>query len=657
MYSDFLFTTEEKISNDLDTVLSFKEASLRSWEYAFANIEESAKLIFNNYNTQNLSLEELIYEGRELKKLAYSNMQILGNIDYNKIQRSYDLYNIMGLIKNKVNIEKFIFNAHKNDLNLNLSEKNYINKNKINMCVIPNYKPYSYIANNQANGFVAEYINLLNKKAKLDIQLIRTTSTKETFKFLENKKCDFLASVFKNEKNEKYLSFTKPYLDLPLVLLTKDDFPFIDDFNFLENIILGINQNFTNNNEIKNLYPNILFVDIKNIKEAVKKTINGEIDGYIDTLSRIHSAINNSDNNLKISAKLSQKTPISIGIHKDNKILNGILNKAVNSISQKEINTILNKWVNVEYEKTINYETFKKVAFFIFLIILALVYKQIVLKKMNSSLKSMVDEKTKELTLFNEKLQKQVKKEVSQNRQKDIILEKQAKLASMGEMLQNISHQWRQPLSIITTATSGLQIEKEIHNKISDESLDKNLKTILETSMYLSNTIDDFMFFYKPNKMKKEFKINDCINKSLNLFSSEINFNKINIIKNIDDLSITGFENELIQVILNIINNAKDAFPDKTEEDMYIFIKVYTNKQKDIIIEIKDNAGGVEGKILHRLFEPYFTTKHKKQGIGVGLYMCQEIISKHMDGNIEVENTRYTYNKKKHKGALFTIIL
>ena len=187
-----------------------------------------------------------------------------------------------------------------------------------------------------------------------------------------------------------------------------------------------------------------------------------------------------------------------------------------------------------------------------------------------------------------------------------------------------------------------------------DEEFEETLDAIVKTSNYLSSTIDDFRGFFKPENQKEEFEIKNAINKSLDLLSS--NYKDIEMIKNIQDHRVYGFENELIQVFINIFNNAKDAFKHCEITQKMIFVDVH-KKNDDLIIKIKDNAGGIPENILQKVTEPYFTTKHKSQGTGIGLYMCEEILKKHMDATLEIRNSSYEYNNVRYRGALIVITM
>ena len=238
--------------------------------------------------------------------------------------------------------------------------------------------------------------------------------------------------------------------------------------------------------------------------------------------------------------------------------------------------------------------------------------------------------------------------------ERDKLFFQQSKMAAMGEMLGNIAHQWRQPLSAISTASTGAQLQKEL-NLLSDKDFNYKMELINNSAQYLSQTIEDFRSFFDPKNIKeKKFSIPFTVEKALNIVSSQFVSKDITIIKNIENISIISLENEFIQVLLNLLNNSKDALLKLENQKKLIFINV-TIKDKILIIEIKDNAKGVKEEIMDRIFEPYFTTKHKSQGTGIGLYMCQDIITSHLNGNISVKNEVYDYEGIEYKGAKFTI--
>ena len=240
--------------------------------------------------------------------------------------------------------------------------------------------------------------------------------------------------------------------------------------------------------------------------------------------------------------------------------------------------------------------------------------------------------------------------------EKQKIMAHQSKMAAMGEMIENIAHQWRQPLSVISTASSGVMLHKEL-NILSDEILLESMNNINNSTQYLSQTIDDFKNFFKQDKEKVLFDVTPTVEKAIDLIHPILADKKIKVIKNMQDVKFFGIDNELIQVLLNAVNNVIDAFEiNESQNDKLIFIDTF-KKDDNIVINIKDNAGGINEDILERVFEPYFTTKHQSQGTGIGLYMSMEIITKHLKGEIVLKNTSFTFNSVNYKGAVVTIKL
>ncbi|UTJ06462.1 PAS domain S-box protein [Arcobacter roscoffensis] len=245
------------------------------------------------------------------------------------------------------------------------------------------------------------------------------------------------------------------------------------------------------------------------------------------------------------------------------------------------------------------------------------------------------------------------KKQEERLKEQEQLLHQQSKMAAMGEMIENIAHQWRQPLSVISTIATGIKFKKELG--IYDEKEEfLELEKINESSQYLSETIEDFRDFLRTDKPKSLFNIINTFDKSLKLISSKFKNREINIHKDIENVSLYGIENELVQVFLNVFNNAKDALENKKIENKILLIEV---KEDNSIANIKitDNGGGIKEEIIDRIFEPYFTTKHQSQGTGIGLYMSQEIIVKHMNGKIKCYNTQIEYEGKNYFGACFEI--
>lgn len=656
MYSDFLYTNSQLIATDPNIAILFKNASMKGWEYAYSNISEATELILNKYNTQNLTKEELIFEANELKKLSYYETKKLGEISYEKLKRIYDLYNVLGLVEKPIDVSEFIFKPDNNLIISNI-EKNFLNEKEIlNLCIIPNYMPYSDVVDGKFIGFVADYMALVENSIKKPIKFVQTKSIAESFTFIKEKKCDILPMAIKTKERESYLSFTKSYLNLPLVLITKSGEIFTDDLRNLKNKKVSIVDNYAFFNTLKNKYKNIEFVKVKNLDEGFEKVLNDENFAHIDFMqSSWYKIQTDYMSKLQISAKLDESEDISIAVLKENTVLSNILDKVVLSIDKASSTEILNKWVIKDNKKEFNYNLLLQISFVVFIIFSLGVYRQILLNKANKRLKYLVDLKTKKLQNVNKRLSIRIKRILEKSQQKDRILAQQQKMVSMGQMIENIAHQWRQPLSVISTNASAIKLKKEM-NLLKDDELIKTVEQIVNTSKYLSQTIDDFRYFFRPQKDKEIFSLTSCIKKCLDLINENFVQNNIKIIYKLEDINVLGYETELIQVLINILNNSKDAFVQNNIDKKLIFITLKEINKK-VHIEIYDNALGVSQNILDKVFEPYFTTKYKSSGTGIGLYMSKEIVTRHMDGDIFMDNYEFTYENEKYKGAKLSIVL
>ena len=262
---------------------------------------------------------------------------------------------------------------------------------------------------------------------------------------------------------------------------------------------------------------------------------------------------------------------------------------------------------------------------------------------------SKIQELIKEEKEINETLEKRVFEETSKQKEQEQLLIQQTRLAAMGEMIGNIAHQWRQPLNALGLVFQNLKFSYEI-GELNDEVLNRTVDKAEMLTKNMSKTIDDFRNFFRPNKAKEYFDINKSVLDAISLVESTFVHHNIKLEKDFKEekIDVFGFPNEFSQVILNIISNAKDALiGNKIENPM---IKIETKVEDDYAyISIKDNALGIKDEIIHKIFEPYFTTKDEVQGTGIGLYMSKIIIEKNMNGKIYLENT--------NEGANFIIKL
>ncbi|PHR68929.1 MAG: hypothetical protein COA66_15810 [Arcobacter sp.] len=242
------------------------------------------------------------------------------------------------------------------------------------------------------------------------------------------------------------------------------------------------------------------------------------------------------------------------------------------------------------------------------------------------------------------KLQQKALEEKQKNEQ---MLIQQSKLAMMGEMIGNIAHQWRQPLMQLSAIFMYLDAYQE-KGKLTPEKFNKKIQDSVSIIDYMSKTIEDFRNYFKPEKQKETFLIKECLDSALFIIDSTLknSFIEVKTVYEKKDIKTTSFKNEFSQALLNIISNSKDILILRKIQNPLITISVFQKNHKTYI-SIEDNAKGIDKSILNKIFDPYFTTKHKSSGTGIGLYMSKMIIENSMQGKIFVENTE--------NGAKFTI--
>ncbi len=303
---------------------------------------------------------------------------------------------------------------------------------------------------------------------------------------------------------------------------------------------------------------------------------------------------------------------------------------------QKDVNKE-KKLLTSQIEKQIKQNLF----FFLFFSIIAIIFAYIIGKKVQSIITQKdksVKSKTKALANLNRTLDIKIKKAVEKNKEQEQILMQKSKFIAMGEMISLIAHQWRQPISELNAIILNIKLHYNLE-KLTKPMLDKKTQEIENLLDYMSNTIDDFRTFFKPDKTKEKFYLTDSCKRVTDIASSMLNEHHIILIKNIDNkISINNYQNEFEQVVLNIITNAKDALINDNIPNPQIKITLY--KTDKIFLEICDNAKGISPKVIDKIFEPYFTTKEESDGTGIGLYMSKLIIEQNMGGELSVQSSK-----------------
>jgi signal transduction histidine kinase len=377
------------------------------------------------------------------------------------------------------------------------------------------------------------------------------------------------------------------------------------------------------------------------------KYLKSHLRELIDTMETDHKYIVNN-----LRTEKMKNTYYSEPLNLNTKVINyiSLLNTFYENPSKEVLNNIerisffllpyLDKSVNLfeaeSEEKTV--ALLNRENFILFGALLTLILEALFIVIPSIKIANKKEEELKEL---NTTLQLKIENAIKENRKKEKLLEQQFHLNQMTEMITNIAHQWRQPLSVISTIVSGMKIEKEM-GILDQNNEEKFLNNILEKTQYLSNTIDSFNEFIRKDYNKKNFSLHSCINSNLAILNSTFEYEKIKLFREfyLEEIEIKGDESKFSQVLLNVINNAKDFLILRNIQDKWIIIKTY-KENEHIVISIEDNAGGIDENIIDKIFDIYFTTKHQSQGTGLGLYISYEIIQKCFKGKIYVENSEF----------------
>jgi C4-dicarboxylate-specific signal transduction histidine kinase len=261
------------------------------------------------------------------------------------------------------------------------------------------------------------------------------------------------------------------------------------------------------------------------------------------------------------------------------------------------------------------------------------------LELLNSTLEQRVNKQTQQLLDLNQNLEEKIKEEVEKNRDKDRLLFQQSRLASMGEMMGNIAHQWRQPLSELGIILYKM---KKIFKRCIDEDDEKFSNSYEEAKKVIkkmSDTIEDFRNFFNPHRPKEVFRMKNALEEAMLVMQGTLQRHEIKLDVNYSNIVwIEGYLSEFSQVLINLLNNSKDAFNKKSVDNRVINLEIKKIEDNYAMISFKDNAGGIDEEVLDKIFEPYFTTKHASLGTGLGLYMSRMIVQNSMGGTLEAKN-------------------
>lgn len=393
-YSDILFTSENEVREHPKRLRAFVDATLKGWEYAFEHIPETAQLIRKDYNSQNKSLESLIYEGKVLKDLSYRGNQPLGAITVEKFRRISDVYRVMGVPQNEKRLEGFIYDdtAHLS-VPLSVDERSFLHMNTIRYTSTLTWPPFNFHASKQPNeleGISADFWNLIVKRTGMKAVFVPSSTWGATVDSIKTKTADVSLGTSISKDKEPYAIFSKPYASFPHVIVTDKTIDFIPGLEALEGKRVAIGQGYSIIGLISAKYPKIVVVEVEDTREGLKLLSSGRVDAVVDILPVVAYMIN-ADHlfDLKISGTTEFNFDVRMMIRNDYPQLKSIIDKAIDTVSVAERQKILNRYIAVTYQDKVDYGWVYGISFGALFIIAIFVYRQFEMGKYNKRLLQM----------------------------------------------------------------------------------------------------------------------------------------------------------------------------------------------------------------------------------------------------------------------------
>ena len=493
-------------------------------------------------------------------------------------------------IKNKIVENALYYNPQK--ISLTLAEQYYLKQNRqVTMCVDPDWEPFEIINKKiQHEGIAADLIQLVAKRTGLNIELLPTKTWEETLAFSKAKKCDILSFINKTPQRDEWLIFTDPIFSDPNVLITRNEHAPIQDLNKVKNETIAIPSGTAMFEHFEKDFTNLKIIPVITETDAMNLVSQEEADMTVRSLIIAAYTIRKEGLfNLKIAGvPKGYENHLRIGVLKENHILCNILNKGVGSITEQEKDAIVSQHVNIVIDEGINYKLIKQISF----AVLILVFISLV------------------VVLWNRLLRKQVKKELEKNLQitKQLYISK--KQAEMGNMIANISHQWREPLSKLSSINLLLMAKLQQSQQVDNNFLQTKTMEIEKTIDFMSQTMQNFLEFYKHSDKYSSFLVAESIHNTISIIETKLLDNNIAVdIREREDLTIEGIKNEWMQIWLNLLNNSIDVLVERKIKDPIISVEVGNGS-----ILFCDNGGGMD---------------QKKKSNGLGIPMCKEILRKY----------------------------
>ncbi len=501
----------------------------------------------------------------------------------------------------------------KGKIGLTKEERTYLSqKKKIIVCDYAEWMPYIGHEGKKTFGIVYDYYKAFERRIGVPIRFVHKPDIPSCVDMVAEGQADAVVSMG-TPNTFAEIALSDEFGEDFVALVTRLNTPFVSDVKTLNGKRVGIVRHYRNMIAyVKKTYPMLQLALVASTKEGLDKVANGELDAFIDIYRiAVYNIQREHIGELKINTKVDPLVMRAhVGLAKENVLLRDIFNKAIANLSAEEKIKMIDRWMRAKEIVRPDYRLLGEIVAVALLLLLGFLYYHLRVHY----------------------------------RQK-VLLARQAKLAAMGSMINNIAHQWRQPLSRINSTVTVL---KTVGCKNLDEiQCIEKLTLIEENTAYMSDTIEAFMHFFTPGKQKRDCNLHRCMRRALKL--AGIEDKPVEVSLKIDKkVSFFTYEEELMQAVLVILNNAMENFKIRSVPHPKIVIRLKATSES-IVLVIRDNGGGIAEEERDRIFEPYYTTKFQHEGRGLGLYMAKLLIEESMEGTLQAEN--------KEGGAMFIITI
>ncbi|GFE60929.1 transporter substrate-binding domain-containing protein [Geobacter sp. AOG2] len=540
------------------------------------------------------------------------------------------------------------------------------------VAAIPPDFPPTYSRDRQSGkpvGFAVDILNEIARRAGLKVVYVFGQHWDDVEHLVLSGQADVIPNLIVDDARSKLFTFTKPIEAVPIYLTVRSHESRFQ--RIVPGIKIGVIKESVGEHYLKNI-PKVTVTTYSNLHSLIFELLSGQIDAALTATPNLMKLANEAGvrDKIKMVGEPVIDGKRAIAVRKGDPALTARLNKAIAGfVGSPEYQALYRKWwgtpepywnarrVVVAIAATLvvaimsmggwRYYSIKRLNAQLTESMAGLEKAQKTLQEQAVLLEEEIAErhlaevklavKQQQLEEINRSLEDRIATTLREIREKDQMLIQQGRFAAMGEMISNISHQWRQPLNNVGLIIQNLQ-EMSENGELSQDVLNYEVRVAMDIIQFMSNTIDDFRYFFKPDKEKKEFVVNEVIAKTVKFMSPALRSCGITITFNEEsDVCILGYPNEYSQMLINIINNAKDVLLERKIPDPCVIIHAFHDNEL-ATVTITDNAGGIDAAVLPKVFDPYFTTKEPGKGTGIGLYMSKVIAEKNMGGRLIARN-------------------